>query len=141
MKFLGGLDSKESACNAGDLGLRSGSGRSPGEGYGNPIQSSYLENPHGQRSPGRLQIVHEVAKSQTQPEQLSNSVDFIRTTFTFCSSNIDLLGRGVGVGSHCFLMFLINFVLFNRIALEFALLGTDSLSMNNQSLLCVGFCL
>ena len=37
--------SKESACNAGDLGLIPGSGRSPGEGNGNPLQYSYLENP------------------------------------------------------------------------------------------------
>ena len=36
--------SKESACNAGDLGLIPGSGRSPGEGNGNPLQYSCLEN-------------------------------------------------------------------------------------------------
>ena len=42
---------KESACNAGDLGLTSGLGRSPGGGNGNPLQYSCLENPsHGQRS-------------------------------------------------------------------------------------------
>ena len=43
-------DGKESACSAGDLGLIPGSGRSPGEGNGNPLQYSCLENPHGQRS-------------------------------------------------------------------------------------------
>ena len=37
-------------CNAGDLGLISGSGRSPAEGNGNPHQYSCLENPHGQSS-------------------------------------------------------------------------------------------
>ena len=36
---------KESACNAGDLGSILGSGRSPGEGNGNPFQYSCLENP------------------------------------------------------------------------------------------------
>ena len=36
---------KESACNAGDLGLIPGSGRSPGEGNGNPLLYSCLENP------------------------------------------------------------------------------------------------
>ena len=36
---------KDSACNAGDLGLIPGSGRSPEEGNGNPLQYSYLENP------------------------------------------------------------------------------------------------
>ena len=48
--FPGGLDSKESACNEGYLGLIPGLGRSPGEGHGNPLQYSCLENPHGQRS-------------------------------------------------------------------------------------------
>ena len=41
---------KESSCNAGDLGLIPGLGRSPGRGHGNPVQYSCLENPHGQRS-------------------------------------------------------------------------------------------
>jgi len=36
---------KESACSAGDLGSIPGSGRSPGEGNGNPLQYSSLENP------------------------------------------------------------------------------------------------
>ena len=36
---------KESACNAEDSGLTPGSGRSPGEGNGNPLQYSCLENP------------------------------------------------------------------------------------------------
>ena len=45
MGFFGSSDSKESACNAGDLGLIPGSGRSPGEGNGNPLQYSCLENP------------------------------------------------------------------------------------------------
>ena len=36
---------KESACNAGDLGSIPGLGRSPGEGNGNPVQYSCLENP------------------------------------------------------------------------------------------------
>ena len=43
MGFLGGSDSKESACNAGDLGSISGSGGSPGERNGNPLQYSCLE--------------------------------------------------------------------------------------------------
>ena len=37
--------SKESVCNAGDPGLIPGSGRSPGEGNGNPFQYPCLENP------------------------------------------------------------------------------------------------
>ena len=45
-----GSDGKESACNAGDLGLIPGSGRSPRGGHGSPLQYSCLENPHGQKS-------------------------------------------------------------------------------------------
>ena len=45
MGFPGGSDGKESACNAGDLGLIPESGRSPGEGNDNPRQSSCLKNP------------------------------------------------------------------------------------------------
>ena len=43
--FTGGLDGKASAYNAGDLGSIPGSGRSSGEGNGNPLQYSGLENP------------------------------------------------------------------------------------------------
>ena len=45
MGFPHSLVGKESACNAGDLGLIPGSGRSPGEGNGKPLQYSCLENP------------------------------------------------------------------------------------------------
>ena len=50
LRFPGGSDGKESACNAGDLSLIPGLGRSPGGGNGHPHQYSGLENPHGQRS-------------------------------------------------------------------------------------------
>ena len=54
---------KESACNAGDRGLISGLGRSPGEWNGNPLQYSYLENPMDR---GAWQAtVHGVANSRT----------------------------------------------------------------------------
>ena len=57
-------DGKESPCNAGDPGLIPGSGRFPGEGNGNPLQYSCLENSmdRGAWQP----TVHGVAKSQTQ---------------------------------------------------------------------------
>ena len=45
MGFPSGSDGKESPCNAGDLDLIPGLGRSPGEGNGNPLQYSCLENP------------------------------------------------------------------------------------------------
>ena len=47
---------KESACNAGDLGLILGSGRSPGEGNGYPLQYSCLDNSLTEE-PGRLQSI------------------------------------------------------------------------------------
>ena len=43
--FPGGSDGIEPTCNAGDLGSTPGSGRSPGEGNGYPLQYSYLEDP------------------------------------------------------------------------------------------------
>ena len=43
-KITDGSDGEVSACNAGDLGSIPGSGRSPGEGKGNPLQYSCLEN-------------------------------------------------------------------------------------------------
>ena len=48
--FPGASDGKESTCNAGHLGLIPGLGRSPGGGYGNPLQYSCLENPDRQTS-------------------------------------------------------------------------------------------
>ena len=45
MCFPGGSDSKESDCNAGDLGSTPESGRSPGEGNNNSLQYSCLGNP------------------------------------------------------------------------------------------------
>ena len=62
--FPGGSDGKESTCNARDLGSVPGSGKSPGEGNGHPLQYSCLENSMVR---GALQAtVHVVAKSQTQ---------------------------------------------------------------------------
>ena len=59
MGFPGGSAAKESACNAGDLGLIPGLGRSPGEGKGYPLQYSGLKN-------SMDCTVHGVSKSQTQ---------------------------------------------------------------------------
>ena len=61
--FPGGSEVRESASNAGDPGSIPGSGRSPGEGNGNPLQYSCLENPMD----GGVwwATVHGVAKSQT----------------------------------------------------------------------------
>ena len=64
--WLGG---KESACNAGDVGLIPGPGRSPGEGNGNPLQYSCLGNPMD-RGAWRARV-HGVTKSQTGVKGLS----------------------------------------------------------------------
>ena len=61
--FSGSSEGKESACKVGDPGSIPGLGRSPGEGNGNPLQYSCLENP---MDGGAWQAtVHGVAKSET----------------------------------------------------------------------------
>ena len=61
--FLGGSDGKEFACNAGDPGSIPGLGRSPGDGNGNPLQYSFLENSMNRGD--WWATVHGVAKSWT----------------------------------------------------------------------------
>ena len=60
----GGSEVKASACNVGDLGLIPGSRRSPGEGNGNPLKYSCLENPMDRGA--WWVIVHRVAKCRTR---------------------------------------------------------------------------
>ena len=61
--FPGGSKGKESACDAKDQGWIPGWGRSPGEGNGNPLQNSYLENSMDRGA--WCARVHGVAKSWT----------------------------------------------------------------------------
>ena len=61
MGFPGGSEVKASASNAGDLGSICGSGRSPGEGNGNPLQCSCLGNPLDRGS--WWATVHGIARS------------------------------------------------------------------------------
>ena len=68
--FPGGSEVKASACNVGDLCLIRGLGRSPGEGNGNPLQYSCLENP--MEGGAWWAIVHGVAKSRTRLSDLTN---------------------------------------------------------------------
>ena len=58
-------DGKESACNAGDLGLILGPGRVPGEGNGYPFQYSCLENPMDRGVWWAIVRKESVTKSQT----------------------------------------------------------------------------
>ena len=68
--FSGGSDGKASVCNAGDPGSIPGSGRSPEEGNGNPLQYSCLGNPMDRRAwratvHGEGATAHWVTKSWT----------------------------------------------------------------------------
>ena len=74
MGFPGGSDGKESSCDAGyagDMSSIPGSGRSPGEGNGNPLQYSCLENSMDRRA--WRAIVHGVAKNPTQIRNFHNT--------------------------------------------------------------------
>ena len=71
----GGTSGEEPRANAGDMkdvGLISGLGRSPGEGHGNPLQYSCLENPMD-RGAWRA-TVHSVTQSQIQLKPLSMQI-------------------------------------------------------------------
>ena len=74
MRFPGGSDGKEFTCNAGDPGSISGSGRFPGEGNGNPLQYSLLENPIDRGV--WWAIVPGVPKSQTAEQLNHHSTNF-----------------------------------------------------------------
>ena len=78
LSFPGGSDGKESACSSGDQGSIPGLEDSPGEGNGNPLQYSCLENPMDGEA--WWAAVHGVAKSWTQQS------DF---TFTFQYSYLE----------------------------------------------------
>ena len=74
MGFPGGSEVKASACNAGDLGFIPGLGRSPGEGNGNPLQYSWLENPMDGGT--WWATVHGVAKSRTRLSNFTHSLTY-----------------------------------------------------------------
>ena len=74
--FPGGSDGKASACNVGELGSIPGLGRSPGEGNGNPLQCSCLENPRDRGA--WWAAVYGVAQSRTRLKRLSSSSSSIK---------------------------------------------------------------
>ena len=75
--FPGSSDGKEPACNVEDPGSFPGVGRSSGEGNGNPLQYSCLENPIDR---GTWQaIVHRIKKSWTRLKKLSTHTMTIRS--------------------------------------------------------------
>ena len=88
---------KESTCNAGDLGLIPGSGRSPGEGNGNPLQNSCLENPMNRGA--QQAIVHGVTESNVT-EQLSTQYLFLSLMSLRLTSDLGCGSRQTSV-SYC----------------------------------------
>ena len=70
----GGSEAKVSACNMGDLGSIPGSGRSSGEGNGNPLQYSCLEDPMD--GGAWWAIVHGVTKSRTHLSDFRSLIHF-----------------------------------------------------------------
>ena len=83
MIFSGGSEVKASTWNEGDPGSIPGSGRSPGEGTGNPLQYSCLENPL-RVEPGRLQSMG--SQSQTRLSDFT----FLISLIEFCLNNVSL---------------------------------------------------
>ena len=78
--FPGGSDGKASARNAGDPGSILGLGRSPGEGNGNPLQYSCLEN--SMDGGAWKATVHGVTKSQTRLSNFTHSL--FRSSYILC---------------------------------------------------------
>ena len=104
MGFPGSSEVKAPACNAGDLCSIPGSGRSPGEGNGNPLQYSCLENP---MEPGRLQSTGSQRVGHDWATSLSFSCLVMSNSFVtpwavatrlFCPWNFP--GKNIGVGCH-----------------------------------------
>ena len=89
---------KVSACSAGDLGLIPGSGRSPGEGNGNPLQYSCLENPPDRGAwratvRGVRRVRHDSATDPTVPTaHVCHYVSLnIRLCWSFCRKALSSL--------------------------------------------------
>ena len=83
--FPGGSNGKESACKLWDLGSIPGLGRSSGEGNGNPLQYSYLEN--STEEPGRLQSL---GSQRVGHDWATNTFTFIIESRTFSAISISL---------------------------------------------------
>ena len=81
--FPAGSVEKESTCNAGDMGSIPGLGRYPGEGNGNPLQYSCLENPVDRGA--WWAVVHRVTQSRTRLKRLSSSSSSSSSWTQYCS--------------------------------------------------------
>ena len=95
--FIFKYNSKQSACNAEDLGAIPGLGKSAGGEHGNPLQYSCLENPHGQRilvgysALGSQRIRHDWSNLaliiQVTLRDYHNLPSLLKSNFLDCSSN------------------------------------------------------
>ena len=92
MGFSGGSDGKVSVCNAGDPGSIPELGRSPGEGNGNPLQCSCLENPMD--GGAWWATVHGVTKSLTRLSDFPFHFHWIMNAWI--STLLQVVGGGVG---------------------------------------------
>ena len=86
LDFPGGSDSKASAYNVGDPGSIPGLGRSPGEGNGNPLQCSCLENPMD--GGAWWATVHGVAKSWTRLSDFTHSLTILKTIVQYHNQHL-----------------------------------------------------
>ena len=109
--FPGGSHSKASVCNVGDLGSIPGSGRSPGEGNGNPLQYSCLENSMDRGA--WWATVHGVAKSWTQLSDgcVMTGHDECQLFSMICPSILQLNQSSLMLKLLC----VISFLIFNTI--------------------------
>ena len=83
-----GSDSKDSACSAGDPDSISGLGRSPGEGHGNPLQYSCLENSMDRGADG----LQSMGSQRVRYESMTNTFTLLPWSFPLITqSNIILL--------------------------------------------------
>src|SRR5574341_143378 len=97
MDFPGGSDGKASAYNVGDLGSIPGSGRSPREGNGTPLQHSCLENPMD--GGAWWAKVHGVARSRTQLSDFTFTFQFHALEKEMATHSTVLAWRIPGTGN------------------------------------------
>ena len=106
--FLGDSDSKESTCNAGDLGSVPGLGRSTGGGHGNPLQYSCLENTQGQRGlvgyrPWSQRVGHDWVTKYTDHVPVCRTFKFDYFDFLYNNFSFALFKKSLIIDYYSFL--------------------------------------